>query len=140
MRNLEQAGERNAQPLRPQVARHAHSNQVREFLLTDHGVDLRTSMSAPTAFLSDRLVAAQEMRDRASAAVSRRDVEQKKGELERKHKAFAARIAELEAAYAAEAYDIKEAIVQEEGRLQGMLAGRSALATDRQRATKGGRR
>jgi hypothetical protein len=30
--------------------------------------------------------------------------------------------------------------VQEEGRLQGMLAGRSTLATDRQRATKGGRR
>jgi circadian clock protein KaiC len=140
LRNLEQAGERTRSLYVLKARGMRHSNQIREFLLTDRGADLQDVYVGPDGILVGSARAAQEMRDRASAAVSRRDVEQKKGELERKHKAFAARIAELEAAYAAEAYDIKEAIVQEEGRLQGMLAGRSTLATDRQRATKGGRR
>ena len=47
------------------------------------------------------------MQDRASAAASRRDVEQKKGQLERKHKEFKARVAELETAYATEARDLQ---------------------------------
>ncbi|HKH68786.1 MAG TPA: circadian clock protein KaiC [Reyranella sp.] len=140
LRNLEQAGERTRSLYVLKARGMHHSNQIREFLLTDRGADLQDVYVGPDGILVGSARAAQEMRDRAAAAVSRRDVEQKKGELERKHKTFAARIAELEAAYAAEAYDIKEAIVQEEGRLQGMLAGRSALATDRQRATKGGRR
>jgi circadian clock protein KaiC len=140
LRNLEQAGERTRSLYVLKARGMRHSNQIREFLLTDRGADLQDVYVGPDGILVGSARAAQEMQDRASAAVSRRDVEQKKGELVRKHKAFAARIAELEAAYAAEAHDIKEAIVQEEGRLQGMLAGRSTLATDRQRATKGGRR
>ena len=125
LRNLEQAGERTRSLYVLKARGMRHSNQIREFLLTDRGADLQDVYVGPDGILVGSARAAQEMQDRASAAVSRRDVEQKKGELERKHKAFAARIAELEAAYAAEAHDIKEAIVQEEGRLQGMLAGRS---------------
>jgi circadian clock protein KaiC len=140
LRNLEQAGERTRSLYVLKARGMRHSNQIREFLLTDRGADLQDVYVGPDGILVGSARAAQEMQDRASAAVSRRDVEQKKGELVRKHNAFAARIAELEAAYAAEAHDIKEAIVQEEGRLQGMLAGHSTLATDRQRATKGGRR
>ena len=70
------------------------------------------------------------------AAASRRDVEQRKGQLERKHKAFKARMAELEAAYAAEVIDIEEAITQEAERQESGLAGRTALATNRQRTAK----
>jgi circadian clock protein KaiC len=140
LRNLEQAGERTRSLYVLKARGMRHSNQIREFLLTDRGADLQDVYVGPDGILVGSARAAQEMQDRASAVASRRDVEQKKGELERKHKAFAARIADIEAAYAAEAHDIKEAIVQEEGRLQGMLAGRSTLATDRQRATKGGRR
>jgi hypothetical protein len=80
--------------------------------------------------------AAQEMQDRIAAAASRRDVEQRKEQLERKHKAFKARIAELEATYATEIRDIEEAIAQEEARQESGLAGRTALATNRQRTTK----
>ena len=117
-----------------------HSNQIREFLLTDRGADLQDVYVGPDGVLVGSARAAQEMQDRASAAASRRDVERRKGQLERKHKEFKARLAELEAAYAAEALDLKEAIVQEEGRLQGVLVGRTALASDRQRTAKGGRR
>ena len=140
LRNLEQGGERtrNLYVLKARGMR--HSNQIREFRLTDRGADLQDVYVGPDGVLVGSARAAQEMQDRASAAASRRDVERRKGQLERKHKEFKARLAELEAAYAAEALDLKEAIVQEEGRLQGVLVGRTALASDRQRTAKGGRR
>jgi circadian clock protein KaiC len=140
LRNLEQAGERTRSLYVLKARGMRHSNQIREFLLTDRGADLQDVYVGPDGILVGSARAAQEMQDRVFAAASRRDVAQKKGELLRKQKAFAARVAELEAAYAAEAHDIKEAIVQEEGRLQGMLVGRSTLATDRQRTAKDGRR
>jgi circadian clock protein KaiC len=140
LRNLEQAGERTRSLYVLKARGMRHSNQIREFLLTDRGADLQDVYVGPDGVLVGSARAAQEMQDRASAAASRRDVEQKKGELEHKHKAFTARIAELEAAYAAEAHSLKEAIVQEEGRLQGMLVGRTTLASDRQRTAKSGRR
>jgi circadian clock protein KaiC len=140
LRNLEQGGERTRSLYVLKARGMRHSNQIREFLLTERGADLQDVYVGPDGVLVGSARAAQEMQDRASAAASRRDVEQKKGELERKHKAFAARIAELEAVYAAEAHDLKEVIAQEEGRLQGVLVGRTALASDRQRTAKGGRR
>jgi circadian clock protein KaiC len=140
LRNLEQGGERTRSLYVLKARGMRHSNQIREFLLTNRGADLQDVYVGPDGVLVGSARAAQEMQDRASAAASRRDVEQKKGQLERKHKAFTARIAELEAAYAAEVLDIKEGIALEEGRLQGALVGRTALASDRQRTAKGGRR
>jgi circadian clock protein KaiC len=139
LRNLEQGGERTRSLYVLKARGMRHSNQIREFRLTDRGADLQDVYVGPDGILVGSARAAQELQDRASAAASRRDVEQKKGQLERKHKAFAARIAELEAAYAAEIHDIKEGIVQEEGRLQGALVGRTTLASDRQRTARGGR-
>jgi circadian clock protein KaiC len=140
LRNLEQGGERTRSLYVLKSRGMRHSNQIREFLLTDRGADLQDIYVGPDGVLVGSARAAQEMRDRASEAASRRDVDQKKGQLERKHKAFAARLAELEAAYATEAHDIQEAIAQEELRLQAVLAGRTTLATARQRTSKGSRR
>jgi circadian clock protein KaiC len=136
LRNLEQGGER-ARSLYVLKARGMrHSNQIREFLLSNRGADLQDVYVGPDGVLVGSARAAQEMKDRVSAALSRRDVEQKKDQLGRKQKAFTARIAELEASYAAEIRDIEASIMQEEERQQGGLAGRSTLATNRQRAAK----
>lgn len=140
LRNLEQGGERTRSLYVLKARGMRHSNQIREFLLTNRGADLQDVYVGPDGVLVGSARAAQEMQDRASAAASRRDVEQKKGQLERKHKEFKARVAELETAYASEAHDLKEAIAQEEGRLQGMLVGRTTLASERQRTAKSGRR
>ena len=84
LRNLEQAGERTRSLYVLKARGMRHSNQIREFLLTDRGADFQDVYVGPDGILVGSARAAQEMRDRASAAVSRRDVEQKKGELERK--------------------------------------------------------
>jgi circadian clock protein KaiC len=136
LRNLEQAGERTRSLYVLKARGMRHSNQIREFLLTDRGADLQDVYVGPDGVLVGSARAAQEMQDRAAAAISRRDVEQKKEELDRSHKAFKARIAELEAAYAAEVRGIEAAITHEEVRQEGGLAGRTTLATNRQRATR----
>lgn len=136
LRNLEQAGERTRSLYVLKARGMRHSNQIREFLLTDRGADLQDIYVGPDGVLVGSARALQELRDRASAAASRRDVEQKKAELERKHKAFQARMAELEAEYLAEAHDLKAAIAQEEVRLDDVAAGRTRLAADRQRAAR----
>jgi circadian clock protein KaiC len=137
LRNLEQGGERTRSFYVLKARGMRHSNQVRELLLTDRGADLQDVYVGPAGVLTGSARAAQEIQDRISAAASRRDVEQKKEQLERKHKAFKARMAELEAAYAAEILDIEEAITQEEVRQESGVAGRTALASNRQRTAKG---
>jgi len=137
LRDVELAGERNRVMYILKSRGMAHSNQLREFLLTDHGADLQDVYVGPMGVLTGSARVAQEMQDRIAAAASRRDVEQRKGQLERKHKAFKARMAELEAAYAAEVFDIEEAITQEEVRRESGLAGRTTLASNRQRTAKG---
>jgi circadian clock protein KaiC len=140
LRNMEQAGERTRSLYVLKARGMRHSNQVREFLLSDHGADLQDIYVGPEGILVGSARVAQEMRDHASAAASRRDVAQKKVELERRHKAFQARIAELDAAYVAEAHDLTEAISLEEGRLEGLRIGRTALAAGRQRLSRAGTR
>lgn len=137
LRNLEQGGERTRSLYVLKARGMRHSNQIREFLLTDRGADLQDVYVGPAGILTGSARLAQEMQDRISAAASRRDVEQRKGQLERKHKAFKARMAELEAAYAAEVLDIEEAITQETERQESGLVGRTALASSRQRMAKG---
>jgi circadian clock protein KaiC len=136
LRNLEQGGERTRSLYVLKARGMRHSNQIREFLLTDRGADLQDVYVGPAGVLVGSARVAQEMQDSLAAAASQRDVEQKKGQLERKHKTFKARMAELEAAYAAEVIDIEEAITQEAERQESGLAGRTVLATNRQRTAK----
>jgi circadian clock protein KaiC len=137
LRNLEQGGERTRSLYVLKARGMRHSNQIREFLLTDHGADLQDVYVGPNGVLVGSARAAQEMQDRVSAMVSRRDVAQKKAELERKQAAFKARMAELDAEYAAEVHTLAAAIAEEEGRLQSGIDDRALLASDRQR-TRGG--
>jgi circadian clock protein KaiC len=137
LRNLEQGGERTRSLYVLKARGMRHSNQIREFLLTDHGADLQDVYVGPGGVLVGSARAAQEMQDRVSAMVSRRDVAQKKAELERKQAAFKARMAELDAEYAAEVHTLAAAIAEEEGRLQSGIDDRALLASDRQR-TRGG--
>lgn len=133
LRNLEQGGERTRSLYVLKARGMRHSNQIREFLLTDHGADLQDVYVGPDGVLVGSARAAQEMQDRVSAIASQRDVVQKKAQLERKQAAFKARMAELDAEYAAEVHTLAAEITEEEGRLQSGIDDRALLASDRQR-------
>ena len=75
----------------------AHSNQVREFLLTDKGVDLLDVYLGEAGVLTGSARAAQEMKDREAALLHKYESEVKRREFTRRKAAAEAQIAVLRA-------------------------------------------
>jgi circadian clock protein KaiC len=95
LRNLECNGERNRGIYVLKSRGMAHSNQIREFLLTDHGVQLRDVYLGPSGLLTGSARVAQEAKERADA-VDRKQQAQRKGiELQQKRQQLEAQIARM---------------------------------------------
>lgn len=140
LRNLEQNGERTRTLLVLKSRGMNNSNQVREFLLTDHGAVLEEVYSGSSGVLVGSARLAQQLQDRATLATSRHDVEHKRNLLARKRDALKARIAALRSEYSSEAHDIEQAIAQEKARQDAFLANRARLSVQRQQLAGVGRR
>jgi len=80
----------------------AHSNQVREFLLTDHGIELVDVYLGASGALMGAARLAQEANLVAEAEARQQDFERRKMGLERKRKLIEAQIAALQAELAGE--------------------------------------
>ena len=65
MRDIELGGERNRGLFILKLRGTAHSNQIREFQLTDHGVELRDVYVGPDGVLTGSMRLAQEAREKA---------------------------------------------------------------------------
>ena len=84
LRNIESNGERNRGLYVLKSRGMAHSNQIREFLLTDHGVQLVDVYVGPSGLLTGSARIAQEAKERAEAAVRKQQLERKHLELKQK--------------------------------------------------------
>jgi hypothetical protein len=101
----------------------AHSNQVREFLLTDHGAELRDVYVGPSGVLltgSARM--ALEAQEKDQVLERRQEIEGKNRELDRKRQAMEAQIAVLRAEFEVEQAEAAKTIGQDQTRA-GVLAG-----------------
>ena len=93
LRDLENGAERNRVLHLLKSRGMAHSNQVREFLLTDHGVELRDVYVGPSGvLLTGSAREALEAQENAQALVHAQEIEGKKRDLERKRQAMEARL------------------------------------------------
>jgi circadian clock protein KaiC len=111
----------------------AHSNQVREFLLTDHGVELRDVYVGPSGVLltgSARVVL--EAQEKAQALVRGQEIEGKHRELKHKRQAMEAQIAVLRAAFEVEQAEAAKTIGQDQTRAGVMAGDRVQMARLRQ--------
>lgn len=95
LRDIELSGERNRGMYVLKSRGMAHSNQIREFILTDHGVELREVYIGASGVLTGSARMAQEANENAELLTRKHDIERKKRELERKRKAVEAQIATL---------------------------------------------
>lgn len=77
----------------------AHSNQIREFLLTDHGVELRDVYVGAGGVLTGSARLTQEAQDQAQQMLRKQEIERQQLELETKHQALEAQIAALRAEF-----------------------------------------
>jgi len=97
LRDIELNGERNRGMYVLKSRGMANSNQIREFILTNHGVKLREAYIGPSGVLTGSARVAQEALENAEVLTHKLDIEHKKRELERKRKALEAQIASLNA-------------------------------------------
>ena len=128
LRNLEHNGERNRGLFILKARGIAHSNQIREFIFTDHGVELKDVYVGTEGVLTGSARAAQEAREKAAARLRLEATERKRRELERKRRALEAQILALRAQFENEADEFQKEIAIEKTREQVLEAERVEMA------------
>ena len=108
--NIENQGERNRGLYIVKSRGHAHSNQLREFLITDHGVDLLDVYVGPEGVLAGAARLTQEARQKKAEMVHQQEYEQKQRLLEVKRKAVERQIESLREQIEAEEEELKKCI------------------------------
>ena len=132
LRDIESGAERNRELHLLKSRGMAHSNQVREFLITDHGVELRDVYLGPSGAMltgSARLV--QQAQEEARAVVRKQEMEGQKRELEYKRQAMDAQIAALRAEFEIEQLKALKAVAQDEERARVLADDRVQMAKQR---------
>ncbi|HYV20130.1 MAG TPA: circadian clock protein KaiC [Verrucomicrobiae bacterium] len=102
LQNIEGDGERNRGLYVLKSRGMAHSNQIREFLISSRGIDLVDAYVGPGGMLVGAARAAQTAREKAAAVASQQEALRVRRTLERKHSAVERQIATLLADYEAE--------------------------------------
>jgi circadian clock protein KaiC len=131
LRDIESGGERNRGLYILKARGVAHSNQIREFLLTDHGVELREVYLGEAGMLTGSARVAQEANDASSALLARQEIERKQLLLQRKRKALDAQIAALKLDLETEEQESRQLIAQEELKVVKWEQDRGAMAKSR---------
>lgn len=131
LRDLELGGERNRGLHVLKSRGTAHSNQIREFVLTGKGVELRDVYIGPEGVLTGSMRLAQEARERAAAALRQHKIQSKQRELERKREALALQMNALRAEFEAEASELESLIAAEEQASRQLLDDRATMARSR---------
>jgi len=131
LRDLESNGERNRGLYIIKARGLAHSNQIREFVLTDHGAELVDVYLGPEGILTGSARVAQEAQDRRTQSERQQEIERKRLDLKRKRETMQAQIAVLQAELEAEEAYMQKLIAQEETRETGLLQDRAEMARSR---------
>lgn len=103
----------------------AHSNQIREFLITSDGIDLVDVYTGPEGVLTGSARQSQEARERAETLAREQELERRQRDRERKREALEARITAMRKEFEIEGEELQRAIDEE-------LAKESVLSQDRQ--------
>jgi circadian clock protein KaiC len=138
--NRESNGEHNRQLYLLKSRGMAHSNQVREFILSSEGIKLREAYVGPEGVLTGSARVAQEAKDKATILLREQDIERRTRELERKRREIAAQIEILQAQLVSE--ETETDLLKREGvaREDQLATDRVAMGTSRQtRAAADGR-
>jgi len=95
LRDIEHQGERNRGMYILKSRGMAHSNQIREFILSDRGIDLIDVYLGPDGVLTGAARVGQQALDKSTIVARQQDIQRNKREYEHKRKALEANIATL---------------------------------------------
>jgi len=114
LRSIESGGERNRGLYVLKSRGMAHSNQIREFLLSDKGANLLDVYSGPEGVLTGTARATLEAQEKAREIARNQESERKKRDLERQRAALEANIAALRADFESKEEEMLTLIQQEQ--------------------------
>ncbi len=148
LRDIELNGERNRGMYVLKARGTAHSNQIREFLLTDRGIQLEEVYVGREGVLTGSSRVAQEAREQEEARARREEAEAKRRALARRQQALEAQIAGLRAQFESEQDDLRRTVAGEqaeeerrhEEQRQMERSRKAAPVADRKRRARGGGR
>lgn len=131
LRDIEANGERNRVLYLLKSRGMKHSKQLREYRLTDEGIELIDVYIGPDGVLTGTARQAQEAREREAHLERRQGTEQRRREVERKRAAIERQIAEMQTALRAEELELSKLADQEEAVEITFNADRAAMAVSR---------
>jgi circadian clock protein KaiC len=116
LRNVESDGERNRLLYILKSRGMAHSNQVREFILSDNGITLREVYVGPGAVLTGSARLVQEAKDRSQETLDKQTLDRRQRELRQQQMAIEAQIAALKAQGEGLDKEMKQSVVNDRHR------------------------
>jgi len=109
VRDLEGVGERNRGLSILKARGMAHSNQVREFLITERGIELLDVIIGPEGIVTGAGRLTQRIQEEARRAVRQHEADRRDRELERKRRVLEATIANLRTEFEAVEEELRHA-------------------------------
>jgi len=107
LQDFEGNGERNRVLYVLKARGMAHSNQIREFLISDHGIDVVDAYIGASGVLTGSARVAQGDLEKAAVLASQQEAAQLKREVERKRKALERQISDLRSDHEGEALELR---------------------------------
>ena len=133
LRTIESGGERNRALYILKARGSSHSNQIREFLLTDHGVELREMYAGTEGLVTGAARLAQEAKVVSEAQSIGHNIERRQSASDHKRKALEAQMASLRAQVEAEEQETEQLIRHEALQLKKFEGGRDDVLKSRPR-------
>jgi circadian clock protein KaiC len=131
LREIELNGERNRGMYVLKSRGMANSNQIREFILTNHGVELREVYIGASGVLTGSARITQEALENAEVLTRKHDIERKKREIERKRKTLEAKIISLYADFDSEESEALKMIETEQDTIKRLEQDKIKMAESR---------
>jgi circadian clock protein KaiC len=137
LRDLEANGERNRVMYLLKSRGMAHSNQLREYVISNSGIQLLDAYIGPEGVLTGSARLAQQASERAANLVRQQEIERKQRELDRKRQTLEAQIAALRSTLEAEEEELELILAEARSRESQLTEDRVEMARSRKADSNG---
>jgi len=131
LRDIELNGERNRGMYVLKSRGMANSNQIREFVLTNHGVELRDVYIGSSGVLTGSARIAKEAEENSEVLTRKHEIEFKKREIERKRRELEAKVATMLADFGSEEAEANKIIEEEQEMIKRLEQDKMEMAKSR---------
>jgi circadian clock protein KaiC len=128
VRDLEGVGERNRGLSILKSRGMAHSNQVREFIVTAHGIELLDVVLGPSGIVTGASRLTQQLHEHAETLAAQQEADRRDRELERRRRMLEANIANLRTEFESVEEELRQISSNEQSRQQILLSGNQRIA------------